>query len=71
MPTIEILKEAHPGEWLAIAIPEYMEAHSADGELVCHSPDEREVWRRIKGDRRHIYVIFAGPLLPEGYAAAF
>jgi len=71
MATVQALKEAYSGEWLAIAIPEGVDVHSAEGELVFHSLDEHEVWRAIKGDRRRIYVTYAGSLLPEGYAARF
>ncbi len=71
MATVQELKEAYKGEWLAIAVAKRGEAGIEEGELVHHSKDADEVWRRIKGDKRKIYVTYAGPPLPEGYAAAF
>jgi hypothetical protein len=38
--------------------------------LVCHAKDRDEVWRKTKG-RKRLYIVFAGPALKEGYAAAF
>lgn len=71
METIQQLKDAHKGEWLAIAVVRESEAGSEEGELVYHSRDRNDVWKRIKGDRRKIYVTYSGPPLDEGYAAAF
>jgi len=38
--------------------------------LVCHAKDRDEVWQKAK-ERRRLYILYAGPALKEGYAAAF
>lgn len=71
MTSIRELKEAYKGEWLAIAISKDSLSGPLEGKLIYHSKNEDEVWERVKGDRRRVYVTYAGPLLEEGYAAAF
>ena len=71
MATIQQLTEAHKGEWLAIAVLRDSPSGPQDGELLYHSTDRDDVWKRIKGDRRRVYVTYGGPPLEEGYAAAF
>ena len=71
MSNIEQLKEDHNGEWLAIAVTKKNIEGPLEGDLLFHSADRGAVWRAIRGDRRNIYVTFAGPILEEGYAAAF
>lgn len=71
MATIEQLKQKHQGEWLAISVLKEGEAGPDEGDLVYHSANRDEVWRRIKGDPRKIYVTYGGPALEEGYAVAF
>ena len=68
---IEQLKEDYEGEWLAIAVTNRATEGPTEGELLSHSTDRVHVWKTIRGDPRHIYVTFAGPMLKEGYAAAF
>jgi len=71
MPKIEELKETYKGQWLAIIVLREDPAGPQEGELLHHCETREEVWRRIRGDSRKIYVTYAGPLLEEGYAAAF
>lgn len=71
MPKIEELKETYKGRWLAILVLREDSAGPQEGELLYHSESREEVWKRIRGDKRKIYVAYAGPLLQEGYAAAF
>jgi hypothetical protein len=71
MRSIQSIKKAYEGEWLAIAVTKKGKTGPEEGELICHSKNEEEVWRRVKGDERLVYVTYAGPLLDEGYAAAF
>jgi hypothetical protein len=71
MQPVEALKRQYQGEWLAIHVRKEGPAGPEEGELVYHARDVREVWQRLKGDRRRIYVTYAGPLLEEGWAAAF
>ena len=71
MTTVRELKEAYQGEWLAIVVLGEGESGPEEGELVGHCRNRDELWRRIKGDERRIYVTYSGPALEEGYAAAF
>ncbi len=71
MAKIQQLKDIYKGEWLAVAVVKQGEAGVEEGELLYHSRESGEVWRKIKGDKRKIFVTYAGPPLPEGYAAAF
>lgn len=71
MDNIQELKEAYKGEWLAIAVSKEGPSGPQAGELIYHSRNRDEVWSKIRGDRRRIYVTYAGPLLEEGHAAAF
>ncbi len=71
MNDIEQLKQKYDGEWLAIAVTKENVEGPSEGDLLHHSTDRKAVWKAIRGDRRHIYVTFAGPMLEEGHAAAF
>lgn len=72
MAKIAQLKEDYAGEWLAIALPQEGDGTTAEeGDLVFHSKNRDEVWKRTKADTRKIYVTYAGPPLPPGWAAAF
>ena len=71
MARIHDLKEAYKSEWLAIEILKDSPAGLLEGELIYHSKNMPDVWKQIKGDKRRIYVTYAGPLLEEGFAAAF
>jgi len=70
MRTIQELVEQYPDEWLAIAVKSEEEGQPKAGELVCHAKDRDEVWRKTKAWRR-LYILYAGPALKKGYAAAF
>ncbi len=71
MAKIEQLIKEDEGEWLAIAVTKENIEGPFEGDLLFHSVDRSAVWESIKGDRRHIYVTFPGPMLKEGHAAAF
>ena len=71
MATIEQLKAEHEGEWLAINVTAIENYEATEGELLYHTPDKDEIWRKI-GDipreRRKDYdlaILYAGPLLAE------
>ncbi len=66
MATIEALKQQFDGEWLAISDLKESPSGLEEGELLFHCRDRDEIWARIKGDRRTIYVTYAGPPWPEG-----
>ena len=67
---IQEIVHQHPGEWLAIAVTAEEAGRPKAGRLVCHAKDRHEVWRRTRNQRR-LYIVYAGPVLKEGYAAAF
>lgn len=71
MAGIEKIRSAYQGEWLALAVLKEETGEPRDVELVYHSKDRDQVWKRIRGDKRRIYVTYAGPMFEEGYAAAF
>lgn len=71
MSTINELKEKYKGKWLAIEIRKEDITGPLEGEIVYHSRERDRVWRKIKGDKRRLYVTYAGPLIEEGYAVAF
>ena len=71
MPTIEQLKAEHEGEWLAINVTASDYYGATEGELIYHSEDHDEVWRRVheilkeKREDCDIKVCYAGPLVSE------
>lgn len=71
MALISELREEYKGEWLAIRVIREAPWGPEAGELLYHAREVREVWQKISGDRRSIYVTYAGPALQEGYGAAF
>ncbi len=70
MNSIQELIEQYPDEWLAIDVKAEEGGRPKSGELVYHAKDRDEVWRKTRS-RRRLYVVYAGPALKEGYAAAF
>jgi len=70
MHSIQELIEQHPDEWLAIDVKAEEGGRPKAGALVYHAKDRDEVWRKTKRLRR-LYIVYAGPPLKEGYAAAF
>ena len=72
MPTIEQLKAEHEGEWLAINVTASDYYGATEGELLYHSNDHDEVWRKIgeipreKRKDYDIKVCYARPPLSEG-----
>ncbi len=70
MNSIQELIEQYPDEWLAIDVKAEAGGWPKSGELVYHAKGRDEVWRKTRS-RRRLYVVYAGPALKEGYAAAF
>ena len=70
MRNIQEFIEQYPEEWLAIDVKAEEGGRPKAGELVCHTRDRDEVWQKTKHHRR-VYIVYAGPALKEGYAAAF
>ncbi len=67
---VQEIIERHPDEWLAIDVTAEEEGRPKAGRLVFHGKDREEVWHRTRS-RRRLYIVYAGPALKEGYAAAF
>jgi len=68
--TIQEIIAHHPGEWLAIAITAEEAGRPKAGRLICRGKDRQEVWRKTRSQKR-LYIVYGGPALKEGYAAAF
>ena len=68
--SIQELIAQYAGEWLAIDVKAEQGGRPTAGELVCHARDRDEVWQKTK-NRRRLFIVYAGPALKEGYAAAF
>ena len=71
MATVKEVKEKHPGEWLAIEVTGEDDSGPVEGNLILHGLDHDMVWDKIAGDRRRIYVTYAGSPIEKGYAVAF
>ena len=67
---IRELIDHYPGEWLAIEVTSEKGGRPEEGDLVYHAKDRDEVWRNTRS-RKRLYIVYAGPALKEGYAAAF
>jgi hypothetical protein len=68
--SVEDIVGQHPDEWLAIDVTAEAAGRPKAGRLVFHAKDADEVWRRTRS-RKRLYIVYAGPALKEGYAAAF
>jgi len=72
MAKIAELKKKYKGEWLAIAVTKEQNGEAVEGELLLHLREREELWKQVPMSKdRIVYVTYAGPLLDEGYAAAF
>jgi len=70
--SISKLKHQYPGEWLAIRVTDYEDFRPAEGELVFHDAEWSKVLSSVALPKtERIYITYAGPLIPEGYAVAF
>jgi hypothetical protein len=70
MQSIEQFIKEYPDEWLAIDVTTEKEGRPKTGRLIYHAKNRDEVWRKTKNQRR-VYIVYAGPALKQGYAAAF
>ncbi len=63
-------KVLYPGEWIAFRA--FDEGEDPQGEVLFHKRDRRtfdkELLERVPTD---VYITFAGPPVPEGYAVMF
>jgi len=67
---LEEAKKIYKGEWIAFKAIE--ETENLEGEVILHNKDrqffDKELLRMGLTD---VYITFAGPPVPEGYAAIF
>lgn len=67
---LEEAKALYPGEW--IAFHAFEEKDNPEGEILLHNRDRRAFDRELlERGLTDIYITFAGPPVPEGYAAMF
>jgi len=63
-------KRLYQGEW--IAFRELEEIEDPEGEVVLHNNDRRAFDKRLlELGLTDLYITFAGPPVPDGYAAIF
>ena len=66
MEKVDDILAKFPGEWVAIEIVKDDDFGGEEGNLIIHSCRESEVWDKINGDPRLIFVGYSGPMLAEG-----
>ncbi len=71
MAKIREFERDYRGEWLAIEVEKEGVMGPEEGKLLFHAKDRDAVWQRIKMYPQNVYVMYAGPPLKKGYAAAF
>jgi len=70
MITLEQAQRKYQGEWLAFHISK--QKTNPEGEVALHKKDRQDFDKElIKLGLKNIYIVFAGPLVPEGYAVMF
>lgn len=63
-------KRLYQGEWIAFHVKDDVE--DPDGEVILHNKDRRAFDRRLlELELTDLYISFAGPAVPDGYAAIF
>ena len=66
----EEVKKIYKGEWIAFRTTE--ETEDPEGEVVLHNKDRRLFDKELlRMGLTDVYITFAGPPVPEGYAAIF
>jgi len=67
---LEEARRLHQGEW--IAFRPYEESDDPEGEVILHNKDRRIFDKELlQQGVTDIYITFAGPPVPEGYAVIF
>ena len=67
---LEEAKALYPQEWIAFDAID--DSDNPRGKVVLHHRDKRQFDRElISKGLVNVYVTFAGPLIPEGYAVMF
>ena len=64
---LEEAKASYAGEWIAFRAVE--EGENPEGEVMLHHKERRQFDKQlVKMELTEVYVVFAGPVVPEGYA---
>jgi hypothetical protein len=67
---LEEAKKLFQGEWIAFRTSE--EGDNPEGEVVLHHKDRRTFDKELLQEGvTEVYITFAGPPVPEGYAVIF
>lgn len=67
---LEEAKALYPDEWIAFDAID--DSDNPQGKVVLHHRDRRQFDRElVSRGLVNVYVTFAGPLIPEGYAVMF
>ena len=67
---LEEAKTLYQGEWIAFHI--FEESDNPEGEIVLHNKARRAFDKELlERGLTDVYITFAGPPVPEGYAAIF
>lgn len=67
---LEEAKAIYQGEWIAFRALEDIE--NPEGEVLLHNKDRRTFDRELlERGLTDVYIIFAGPAVPEGYGTLF
>lgn len=67
---LEEAKALYPGEWIAFRASK--EGDNPEGEVVLHNKDRRAFDKELlEREMTDVYITFAGPPVPEGYAVMF
>ncbi len=67
---LEEARKLYQGEWIAFRAVE--EDGNPEGEVILHNKDRRAFDKELlQQELTDVYITFAGPAVPEGYAAIF
>jgi hypothetical protein len=67
---LEETKTKYQGEWIAFRA--FDESDNPEGEVILHNKDRRIFDKElVERGLNDIYITFAGPPVPEGYAVMF
>jgi hypothetical protein len=67
---LEEAKDLYSDEWLAFRT--FEDGDNPEGEVILHNKNRKSFDRELmKLKPTDVYITFAGPLIPEGYAVMF
>ena len=67
---LEEAKKLYENEWLAFRT--YEDGNNPEGDVIFHNKNRKAFNRELlKLKPKDVYITYAGPLIPEGYAVMF